>query len=405
MWSVTINGKKYNLYQSFRFSRDIENNVGAFSFTASDRSPQSDGIFANDEIRIMYKDQVVMTGWIDDIDMKGGLDGRIVEVSGRDQLCDLVDSSIPDDAKVSTGSPSLMSVCQQVMRSLGLPYNIYDTTKDGAGSLPVKNQKVADAGEMAMGFLAKLAARHQVWLVADENSNLKIMRAGESKSDLRLFYLIDKPNNTNIINANYRIDLSQLYRRIRVVSQTAAAYETVEYTKGKATDGDSVFTAPTAATTGTKRKRVSDGTHIFGEATDTFARPTRYLEIRASEVMTNADCQKRAQDEVNSRHAKAFSYTAEIAFFESRKGNILRLGDVVGLVDEVRNVKGFMIVGGFDVTFDIDGGTKVTVRLAPPEAYQIVDAQPDKIQYAKVPKVAKPKVAKAKKTKERGSVY
>ena len=405
MWSVLINGQKYNLFKSFRFSRDIENNIGSFSFSASDRAPEPDGVFANDAIVIMYKDQVVMTGWIDDIQQVGGMDGRTVEVSGRDQLCDLVDSSVPDAAKVAKGEPSLLSVCRLVMQSLGLPYTVTDTTRDGAGSLGVKNQKIADAGEQAMGFLAKLAARHQVWLIADENSNLQIMRAGERRTDMRLFFLQNNPNNTNIIDAQYRIDLSQIYSRIRVVSQTPPAYAEVEYTKTKSKEGDDVFNAPQAAVQGTKRKRVSDGTHIFGEATDAFARPTRYLEIRGSEVMTSEDCRRRAQDEVNSRRAKAFRYTAKIAFFESRSGQILRLGDVIGLIDDVRNVKGHFIVAGFDVEFSMDGGTQVTVRLAPPEAYQIVDPQPDKIQYAKVPKVAKPKTAKPKKTKERGSVF
>jgi prophage tail gpP-like protein len=405
MWTVLINGQKYNLFKSFRFNRDITNNVGSFSFTASDRSPTSDGVFAGDAIQIMYKDQIVMTGWIDGLAMTGGMDGRAVEVSGRDQLCDLVDSSVPDAAKVAKGSPSLLSVCQQVMGALGLPYLVNDTTRDGAGSQGVKNQKIADAGEQAMGFLAKLAARHQVWLVADENSNLRIMRAGEQKSDLRLCYLGNDPDATNIMQAEYRIDLSQVYSRVRVVSQTAASYANIEYTKKKATDGNAVFVAPTAAVTGTKRKRVSDGTHILGEATDLYARKTRYLEIRGSEVMSDADCAKRARDEVNSRRAKAFTYNAEIAFFESRSGRILRLGDVIELIDDVRNLKGRWIIAGFDVSFDIDGGTKVSLRLAPPEAYQIVDPQPDKIEYAKAPKVAKPKTGKARPTKERGSVF
>lgn len=401
MFSIFVGGKKFEFFKSLKFNRDIENNVGSFSFVTDDRSPNAEGVFANDDVIIKYKDKVLMTGWVDKMIMTGGLDGRIVTVSGRDKIADLVDSSIPDSVKVFKGDVSLATVVQATIGALNMPFRVVDQV----GVLPVKNQKVADAGERAMGFLAKLAARHQVWLVADENSNLQIMRAGDQSGDLRLFYLPSGNDKNNILSAEYAIDMSNVFKTVRVVGQTGASYGEVEYDKKKATAGDNVYTAPTAATKATKRVRLSDGTSIQGEATDSYARPSRYLEIKGSEVMTAADCAKRARDEVNSRRARAFVYKCKINFLESENGRILRIGDVIQLSDKVRNVSGKLIIAAFDVSFDIVGGTQVDLRLAPPEAYQIVDPQPDKIEYAKVPRVKKPKAAKAKKAGSDSSVF
>lgn len=398
-WSVVINGQRFERFKSLRFSRDIEQNIGQFSFEASDASPKSSGVLTNDDIRIMYKDKVVMTGWVDKLDANAGLDGRTLEVSGRDQLCDLVDSSIPDAAKVSSGKPSLLSVSRSVMGALGLPFSVYDTTKDGVGSLQVINQKVADAGEMAMGFLAKLAARHQVWMIADENSNLRIMRAAEFDSDHAFIFISDGNGVNNIDKITYSIDMSQLYSRVRVVSQTPVAYETI--TKEiEGDEGDSVFEAPKAATSKTTQRR-STPVQVLGEATDTFARRTRYLEIRGTEAMNAAEAERRARDEINSRKARAFVYTCQTHVFESPSGQILRIGDTVQLLDEAQQLRGRFVLAGFSVQFSIDGGTKCDLRLAPRGAYQIVDPQPDKIQFAKTPKVRKPRTRRAKETKPR----
>jgi prophage tail gpP-like protein len=89
--------------------------------------------------------------------------------------------------------------------------------------------------------------------------------------------------------------------------------------------------------------------------------------------MTKAQVEQRAKDEVNLRRAKAFEYKVQTNFFTDKKGKILHLGDMCMIEDELRQVSGKFLIRSFDVKFDRDGGTQVTLTFAPAEAFQVVE--------------------------------
>jgi len=347
-FTVQLNDQPYVEFTKLTFSRSIDVNVGQFSLdgTYKSDSPQA---LAGDNIKIFFDGKIAFTGVIDKISIKSSRDGTKVTYSGRDLLCDAVDSSVPDSVKVQKGEISLKSVCEKYLKALGLELKVADNTKEKVGNKPVRKQETND-GQKMLHQLSKYAATYQAWLVADEESNLTIMRAGELDLDCPFYYLKNGNGKNNILDASLDVDTTQIFSKVKV--------------RGK---GSIAFDVSTQST--------DDVVDISGSFYDDDARPTRYLEIKLADTVSAQTAKKRAIDEVNMRKAKAFDYRIETNFFNTRDGGMVKIGGVCMVEDEIRNVSGRMIIRAFDVTFDREGGTSTSLSFAPPEAYSIVDIE------------------------------
>ena len=348
-WRVHLNGVHFDRYTSIGFNRAVDNNVGQFTIEASDKNPKDTPLQANDLIEIYLGEQKVFTGYADKLTVKGSRDGSVITYVGRDTLCDAVDSSMPDKGKTKKGSYTLKSACEAALKTLGMTNKVIDTTADKIGNKKIKQQKTEKSGEgTVMQSLAKMAAKLQVWLVADENGDLLIFRAGEKTVDMPFYYLFDGEGKNNILDAELCIDLSQVFSKVKIRGKGSVTF-----------DISSAFAA--------------DLVDINGSHYDDNARPTRYLEVKSNDTMNKAQAAQRAMDEVNLRRAKAFEYKVETNFFTDKVGKILPLGGMCQVEDELRQVSGKFLIRGFDVKFDRGGGTKVSYTFAPAEAFQVVD--------------------------------
>lgn len=349
-WTIKLNGKQFDRWKSFTFSRAIKDNVGKFSLVSSDKNPKDSPLAGNDKIEIFYKEQKCFTGFVDTVAVKGGRDGgSIIQFDGRDPLCDVVDSSLPDKAKSKKGGLTLIATIDGVFKALGIEgIKIIDKTKDKLGNKTVKLQKTGDSGTNAMDYLAELAASLQVWLISDEDGNLNIFRAGDVAANMEFYYLLNGKGKNNILDASLEIDLSQVFAKIKVRGKGSIAFDV-------------------------SPKDAADLVDINGEHFDDWARPARYLEVKSDDIKTKAQAQQRAKDEVNSRRAKAFVYRVETNIFTDKDGKIFSLGQTMQINDEARQVSGKHIIGEFAVNFDRESGTQTSITFAPSEAYQIVD--------------------------------
>lgn len=357
MWEVKINGADFVGWKNLKFSRSIRENVGQFSITTTRKNNINIVARANDLITIFYKNNTVFTGFIDSITSTGSRNGNEIIYSGRDPICDLVDSSIPDKAKLIKGSISLNDLIGNIFRALGITkYKSIDTTIGKIGIKKVKIQKAAASSDKAIDFIAKFAASKQAWLISNEFGDLEIMRAGESDSELFFYFLENGNTKNNIIDAELQIDLKKIFKTIKV--------------RGKG-----------SITFGISDSDVTNLVDINGSATDDWSRPTRYLEIKNHDIKTKTDAIQRARDEVNQRKAAAYQYILKTNFFVNANGEPLRIGQIVFVEDEIREVHGKHVISSFEINYDKESGTNVSIVLAPPQAYQIVDidARQDKI--------------------------
>lgn len=347
-FTVQLNDKPYVEFTKVTFSRSIDVNVGQFSLdgTYKSDSPQA---LAGDNIKIFFDGKIAFTGVIDKISIKSSREGTSVTYGGRDLLCDAVDSSVPDSVKVQKGEMSLKAVCEKYLKALGIELQVIDNTKEKIGNKAVRKQETNE-GQKMLSQLSKYAATYQAWLVADEESNLTIMRAGELELDCPFYYLKSGNGKNNILDASLDVDTTQIFSKIKV--------------RGK---GSIAFDVSTQST--------DDVVDISGSFYDDDARATRYLEIKLADTINAQTAKKRAIDEVNMRKAKAFDYRVETNFFNTRDGGMIKIGGVCMVEDEIRNVSGRMIIRAFDVTFDRESGTTTSLSFAPPESYSIVEIE------------------------------
>lgn len=349
-FTVNINSKPEANWTKLDFSRSIDENVGKFSITGT-LSAKDSKIQAGDLCDIFYgsSKKKVFTGVIEKISISSSRRGAVITYSGRDVICDAVDSSVPDKVKNKKGDMSLKSYAELLISSLGLTNKVIDTTKDQSGTKVVKQQKTVEPGQKVMDTLAKFAAKQQVWLVANENSDLEIMRAGELTLNTGYYYLTEGKGKNNVIDSTLDIDTAQLYNKIKVRGKGSVSFEI-----------------------NAEAETVVDLTDVNGDSSDENGRATRYLEIATNDTLTKAEAKQRAIDEVNLRKAKSLDYRITTNFFNTRDG-FIRVGGVVDVDDDVMYVSGKMLIKSFSVNYSKSDGTRVDIALTAPEAYSIVE--------------------------------
>ena len=350
-WTVMVNGKEFTRYKSFGFSRDIKNGCGEFSVVTTNTLPKDYPIQLNDKLEILYRNIVVFTGVGDKLKCSGGLDGNTIELSGRDWgICDLLDSSVPDSVKKLKGSVSLRMLTEACIKALGLTFKLIDKSKDKLADKKVKQQQTAESGQKIGDFLAKFAAKNQLYLFASPTGDLLVYKTEESpkRNSTTLVYGYSENASNNVLSASYEIDMTDVFASLKVRGQGAVGYDA-------------------------KANKESDSVDVNDKAFDFNARPTRYIEIKLSEPTTNDNAKKRAVDEVNVRNARAHKYECEVPFFWDKEKKPYEIGDVFPVDDVMHQCFGDYLLGGFSVGFDIDGGTKASLKFSPPAAYSVVE--------------------------------
>jgi hypothetical protein len=119
--SIKIEDYKYTEFLSYELSQNIENLVKIFSFTINIPSDNSI-IKEGDEVVIDIDGEEFLTGFIEIVNKIDQGDKSIIQISGRDNLCDLVDSKI--GAKIYKTPISFIELCKDVLKTLN--YDVID---------------------------------------------------------------------------------------------------------------------------------------------------------------------------------------------------------------------------------------------------------------------------------------
>lgn len=351
IWSVLVNGEQYLQYKSFSFSRNIKNQCGEYSLVTTNTRPIDYPVQLNDEIVLKFGDVTVFTGWGDRLQCNGGISGTEIEVTGRDKnICDLVDSSVPDSVKNIKGKVSLRKLAESCMSALGIKSRLIDNTKDKLSDKSEEQQQTARSGQTIGDFLAKFAAKNQLYLIADSSGDLIVYKteSTNSRSTQKLIYGYSDNRHNNVLDASLEIDLTEVFAKIKVRGQGAIGYSKEKNKSSKSVD-------------------------VHGDASEMNARPTRYLEIAIDEPTTTANATQRAIDEVNLRNGRSLKYRVHLPFFWDTNGSPFEIGQLFEIEDDLHQIMGSYLLVAFAVNFDIDAGTSAMLEFAPPSAYSVIE--------------------------------
>jgi prophage tail gpP-like protein len=348
-FEVRINGKPFVLWETAMAQRSIDTNCGVFRFTNSGSSPIQDfPMKVGDFIAILIDTIRKVVGFIDEMNDTQDKNSHTIIMSGRDNIQDLIDSSVPDSAKVTEGPISLKKLCERVIASLPTPpdikvieqvFGLADFTEDDLES--------AGSATSCMEYLVGFARKRQVYLVPDGSGNLLIYRPDPSNKASGP--LINKVGGTTNNVLNYSVTRSQQnrFRKILCRSQDNFGFDPFADSDGEGTDRNAT-------------------------AEDSQIRETRFLEIQAEESMTVTECGERAAEESNIRRAMGEPYTVTVAGHSQPDGTVWDFGQFVPVCDELAGVKGERLIKSVEWSEDTRQGSRTRMVCVQSDAYQVV---------------------------------
>ncbi len=174
--ALVINGERLTGWRTIDIGRSMEK--GFFEFNATATSPwRTDSrrkIEAGQPFEVKYGNELLMTGYIDDVYPEYDANTHELSISGRSKTADLVDCS-------TIGKTFTDQTLVQIAEALCDPFDIKVIDKAGENKKFRDQQAIAE-GEAIWDFLDQLARIRAVRLMSDVDGNLVITRAGTTRS-------------------------------------------------------------------------------------------------------------------------------------------------------------------------------------------------------------------------------
>lgn len=351
-FEIRINGEPFFLWKSATVQRSIDSNAGSFRFSNSSTVPLSNyPVKTGDFVEILIAGVRKVAGFVDEITGSQDENSHTIEVSGRDNTSDLIDSSIPDGAKVTEGPVSLKALCEKIIDAIGAKIKVINTVPD-LTDFTSQDLQAAGSGETCMAYLVSFARKKQVYLVPDGSGNLVIFRP--DKSLQAVTPLLHKAGgvSNNVATYSFRQSQQNRFNQYLCRSQDNFGFDPFGDYSGEGTD---------------RKNSVKDSQ----------IRSSRYLEVQAEESMNDQQCAERASEESNIRRAFGTEYTASVPGVTQSNGELWDFGQFVDVIDEYADISGKFLIKSVEYAIDTDGGTRTQMACVPPDAYQVT-AEPSK---------------------------
>lgn len=345
-FEIRINGNPFEFWKSAVVQRSIDRNAGAFRFSTSSQAPIKDyPIKTGDFVEILINGQRKITGFVDEISGSQSADSHNIEVCGRDNTADLIDSSVPDAAKVTDGPVTLKKLIEGAISALGAQIKVTSEVS-GLSEFTSDELQTAASGQSCMAYLVSFARKRQVYLVPDGSGGLIIYRPDESNIvSTPLLHQINNAAN-NVLSYSFRIGQQQRYRIYICRSQDNFGFDLeCDYAGEGCSREDSVI--------------------------DSQIRDSRYLEFQAEESMKDKTCGERAAEESNLRRATGTTYTATVAGTRQSNGVLWDFGQYVRVIDDYAGITGKFLIKAVEYAVDLESGTRTQLICVPPDAYQV----------------------------------
>jgi len=211
-FSIFVNGQPFIIWETATLRRSIDDNCGSFKFTNSSTVPgQPYPVKEGDLVGIKINGILKLTGYVDGVSTISDSDQHTVTVIGRDTTADIIDSSVPNSAKVIEGPITLKSMMQKVIA--GLKANIAVIDDIDPDEFTDKDLQAASSGGNAMDFLVSFSRKRQVYLVSDGDNSLVIFSPGESTSSTSLIRKVNNQTN-NVKSSSSRFSSQGRYNKV-----------------------------------------------------------------------------------------------------------------------------------------------------------------------------------------------
>lgn len=172
---LAVGGGLHGGWKEIRVTRSIEDASGSFDLRVTDRWSASSApraINPGDPCTVAVGGEIVITGYVDDVNVEYDATSHSIQVTGRDKTADLVDSS---SSSFQVKKKSLKEIADKVAKPFGIPI----TDRVGvAKKFPVFK---SDEAETAFETIETAARQRGVLMYADGKGGLVFDRAGTQR--------------------------------------------------------------------------------------------------------------------------------------------------------------------------------------------------------------------------------
>lgn len=324
---VMVNSSLENFCSSFAFSTTVKEKV---SFLGKRTGKIQNDIKLQSKVRVLIDDIVVITGYVEDLNVDYDATNHTITYSGRDIGGDIVDSSI----KQKTYKQRNFAVLLKMV----LFENGFTTVRviNKAGNLYLESSETikTEQGEKIFDFMDRYAKKLQVILKINEYGNLVIMR--ESDEVVKNMLINNLTSDNNILSANLNLTTKDRFNVVEVYSQSNNKTHT--------------------------KKSISQK----GIAEDKTIRKTRRIAIDLKTASNSPTLKALAQWNINLRRAKGSRYRCKVVdYYSERIQKILFLNvgydklwkpnTLVDIVDDIAQVKGTFLIQGVEFQKNVNG--------------------------------------------------
>ena len=218
--ALRIGNQDYLGWQEVSVTRGIAQVAGTFELRLTDKwalDRSQIALLPGLRAQVLIDNQVVITGWLDDVEANHGPTEHVLSVRGRDATGDLVDCAAIHASQEWVGRNLL-----QVATDLLKPFDISVVADVDVGA-PFKYNH-AQPGETVFELLERAARFRGVLLVSDGNGGLRITRAGKSRATQSLEL------GANILRGRSMLTQRDRYSLYQVLAQKRADDFTLDST-------------------------------------------------------------------------------------------------------------------------------------------------------------------------------
>lgn len=207
--TLTIDGTKYTGWKSAQVTRSIEAISGAFSLSVSDSwalSGEQRSIVPEMPCSVSYGADLLITGFVDNVDVSGSVSEHSITVKGRDKTGDLVDCSVID-CPAEFKNATLLSIIQKIAG----PYGV----KIAAGTVAADRINIfsIQPGERCFEAIDRACRAVGYFPTSNFLGEIVVARSGTSKISKPLVY------GSNIKSYSGTFGVENRYKNYIVIAQ------------------------------------------------------------------------------------------------------------------------------------------------------------------------------------------
>lgn len=334
--TLEVNRYRYSGWKSIRIMRSMEHIAGGFELSVSDRwtgQDQTIPINPGDPCTVSIDGDVVITGYVDDVDRAHDAQSHEISVRGRDKTGDLVDCSA-----MWSGGEWNNRTMEEIVSDLINPFSIGLLTLTDTGP---RFQKFAlDTSETVFDALDRLSRICGVLVMSNGTGDLVITRRGKERIGTGLVL------GKNVLSARVSLSMMDRYGEYTVVGDR----------NGGGSIGDTLFP--------------EDLSQRKGQAKDDGVSRYRPLMIVAESQGDAANFETRAEWERSVRFARASRATITVQGWR-HADDLWRPNKLVRVVDATLGLNADLLISAVTFTLD-ESGRRTELSLTHPKAFDLI---------------------------------